>query len=182
MNGNLIGTQTPVRRILDPDEAIAALESVVPGLFDHRRPQPAELDWALIENGLGTSLPADFKRLAEIYPSFTLDDFLLVSLPEPGEEVRRLRGMRDGRAWWDSDDATRQRIPYPAPGGLLPWGESNEGDRFLWSSVESRPQQWRVTICLSERWLVALRRRSRPVPGRTLRRDPRTMGTPPAQP
>ncbi|MFD8020780.1 SMI1/KNR4 family protein [Streptomyces lavendulae] len=143
---DLIGTQTPARRIDDPDEAIAALETAVPGLRAHRRPEAAVLDWDMIENGLGTALPADFKHLAEWYPRFTLDGFLVVGLPAPGEEMPRLRAMRDDREWWESDDATDLRLPYPAPSGLLPWAESYEGDRFLWSSIEGGPRQWRVTI------------------------------------
>ncbi|MER5765062.1 SMI1/KNR4 family protein [Streptomyces sp. NPDC002082] len=143
---DFIGTQTPALRILDPDEAIAVLERAVPGLVDRRRAEPAALDWTVIEDGLSIVMPADFKRLAEWYPAFVLDDFLLVSLPDPGKEIYRLRGMREDREWWDSDDATDLRLPYPAPGGLLPWGESTEGDRFLWSAIEHSPQQWRVTV------------------------------------
>lgn len=143
---DLIGTQTPARRIDDPDEAIAVLERAVPGLLPHRRPEAAAVDWAMIESGLGTVLPADFKRLTEWYPAFRLDDFLVVALPRPGEEIHRLRAMRDDREWWESDDSTDLRLPYPAPSGLLPWAESYEGDRFLWSAIESSPQQWRVTI------------------------------------
>ncbi|MER5485734.1 hypothetical protein ABT024_21300 [Streptomyces sp. NPDC002812] len=37
--------------------------------------QPAALDWSVIEDGLSVTLPDDFKRLAEFYPSFVLDDF-----------------------------------------------------------------------------------------------------------
>ncbi|WP_431678748.1 hypothetical protein [Kitasatospora sp. KL5] len=40
----LTGTQKPVRRILDPYEAIAALERAVPGLADRRRREPATFD------------------------------------------------------------------------------------------------------------------------------------------
>lgn len=117
---DLIGTQAPTRRIDDPDEAIAALETAVPGLRAHRRPEAAALDWDMMENGLGTPLPADFKHLAEWYPPFQLDGFLVVGLPRPGEEIHRLRAMHDDREWWESDDATDLRLPCPAPDGLLP--------------------------------------------------------------
>ena len=89
-----IGTQTPMRRITEPEEAIAALERAVPGLAEHRRPEPAVLDWALLEGGLGTALPADYKRLAEWYSTFAVGGSLLVGLPEPGEEHYLLRGIR----------------------------------------------------------------------------------------
>lgn len=150
MTDDLIGTQTPMRRITEPEEAIAVLERAVPGLTDHRRSEPAALDWALLEEGLGTTLPADYKRLAEWYPTFAVGDFLLVGLPEPGEEHNRLRGIRDDlegvvQEWWEADMSIGLR-PHPAPGGLLPWAESNEGDKFLWSTTGDSPQQWLVTI------------------------------------
>jgi hypothetical protein len=150
MTDDLIGTQTPARRITGPAEAVGALERAVPGLAGHRRPAPAVIDWALLEDGLGTALPADYRRLAEWYPTFALDDFLLVGLPEPGEEHHWLRGVREDlegvvRAWWEADMSIGLR-PHPAPGGLLPWAESNEGDKFLWTTVGDGPQQWPVTI------------------------------------
>lgn len=73
----LIGTQRPARRILAPDEAMAVLEHVVPGLVTLRRQRPAVFDWGAIEEEAGRTLPSDFKSLAEWYPAFGLDDFLV---------------------------------------------------------------------------------------------------------
>ncbi|MFD7688118.1 SMI1/KNR4 family protein [Streptomyces sp. NPDC059781] len=145
-----IGTQAPARRITDPDEAIAALERAVPELLPHRRPEPAVLDWAVIEDGLGITLPSDYKRLAEWYPTFVLGDFLLVAFPDPGEEHDWLRGIRNElegtvQAWWEADMSIGLR-PHPAPGGLLPWAESNEGDKLLWTTDGTDPRQWSVTV------------------------------------
>ncbi|MFJ3964449.1 hypothetical protein [Streptomyces sp. NPDC090036] len=46
----LIGTQKPARRILDPAEAIAALERAVPGLVELRRRDRAAFDWPAVED------------------------------------------------------------------------------------------------------------------------------------
>ncbi|TGB02603.1 SMI1/KNR4 family protein [Streptomyces palmae] len=145
-----MGIQAPERRITDPEEAIAALERAVPGLVEHRRPAPASVDWRLLEDGLGTPLPADYRRLAEWYPTFALGDFLLVGLPEPGEEGGLLRGVREDlegviQEWWEADMSIGLR-PHPAPGGLLPWAESNEGDKLLWRTTGDDPQHWTVTV------------------------------------
>jgi hypothetical protein len=144
-----IGTQTPGRRITDPAASLRALERAVPGLVGLRRPEPATLDWASLEGGLGTALPADLKLLAALYPTFALGDFLLVGLPEPGEEHHQLRGIRSSleivQAWWESGISTGLR-PYPAPGGLLPWAESNEGDMLLWTTTGATPDDWPVTV------------------------------------
>nr|WP_245730082.1 hypothetical protein [Micromonospora pallida] len=36
--------------------------------------------------------------------------------------------------------------PYPAPGGLLPWAQSNQGDIFLWTTTGPGPDEWPVTV------------------------------------
>ncbi|QKW06562.1 SMI1/KNR4 family protein [Streptomyces sp. NA04227] len=143
-----IETQTPKRRITDPAEALAALERAVPGLADHRRSAPAVLDWALVEESLGTALPSDYKHLAEWYPTFAIGDYILVSLPEPGEEPLAHRGFQS--ALEVLVDASLEPdlglLAYPAPGGLLPWSESDESDKFMWSTAGETPQEWFVTV------------------------------------
>ncbi|NYI08269.1 SMI1/KNR4 family protein [Allostreptomyces psammosilenae] len=146
----LIGTQAPRRRITDPAEAVRALERAVPGLAAYRRPEPAVLDWALLEDALGTPLPADYKLLAAHHGAFALGDFLLVGLPEPGAERYLLGGIRDDlegvlQDWWEADMSIGLR-PHPAPGGLLPWAQSNQGDHFLWTTTGDGPEQWLVTV------------------------------------
>ncbi|MQY15013.1 hypothetical protein SRB5_51900 [Streptomyces sp. RB5] len=147
MTDDLIGTQTPSRRITDPQEAVAELERAVPGLSELRRPEPAAIGWPVLEDGLGTALPGDFKHLAERYVPFVLGDFLGVGLPDPGEEHELLRGIRaDLEGVLQEYGEEIGLRPHPAPGGLLPWAESNEGDQFLWSTMGSDPHQWLVTI------------------------------------
>ncbi|MFJ8443370.1 hypothetical protein [Kitasatospora griseola] len=36
--------------------------------------------------------------------------------------------------------------PYPAPGGLLPWAASSQGDFFLWTTSPAGPEDWTVTV------------------------------------
>ncbi|MFJ3728928.1 SMI1/KNR4 family protein [Streptomyces sp. NPDC090045] len=148
MTDDLIETQTPARRITDPAEALAALERAVPGLLHHRRSEPAVLDWPLVEEGLGTALPADYKDLAQWYPAFTLGNYLLVGLPGPGEELQLLRDTHSTLevlvdAWLEPELGLQA---HPVVGGLLPWAESDESDKFMWSTAGASPQEWRVTV------------------------------------
>ncbi|MFF5977129.1 SMI1/KNR4 family protein [Streptomyces sp. NPDC012769] len=148
MDDELISTQTPQRRITDPEEALALLERAVPGLTDLRRPAPAVIDWAQFEENLGTRLPSDFKHLAEWYPTFDIGGFLLVQLPEPGEEGQALQSIRHtlevlAAAWLEPAPGL---LAHPAPGGLLPWGESCDSDKFMWSTTGPTPQDWVVTV------------------------------------
>ncbi|MFI2454202.1 hypothetical protein [Streptomyces sp. NPDC019539] len=178
MNDESIGTQTPARRITDPQEALAALESAVPGLRGLRRAEPVVPDWAVLEDGLGTALPADYKRLAEWYPTFALGDFVLVALPEPGGEHDLLHGVRGALdvladAWLESD---RGPTAHPAPGGLLPWAESNESDKVPVDGGRRHPAGLGRHGCLPQRRLVALRRWCGPVPRRVRRGDAGAVG------
>ncbi|MCH0542360.1 SMI1/KNR4 family protein [Streptomyces sp. MUM 203J] len=146
---DLIGTQHPRRRFTDPGEAVAALEAAVPGLVAHRRSAPAPPDWSVIEARLGTLPPADFRLLSEIFGPFELDGFLNVRLPGPGREESWLRGLEHfleiAQEWWEDDMSIGLR-PHPAPGGLLPWGESVDGDLFFWTTTGAGPDDWTVTV------------------------------------
>jgi hypothetical protein len=85
------GTQTPMRRLTEPAEAVAELERAVPGPAALRLAVPADIDWQAAESELGVVLPADFKLLRELYPGFVLGDFLVAD-PEShratGDELR----------------------------------------------------------------------------------------------
>ncbi|MEU2393517.1 SMI1/KNR4 family protein [Streptomyces sp. NPDC007369] len=140
--------KTPTRRITDPAEALAVLEGAVPGMVGHRRSTPAAVDWDLIERNLGTELPSDFKHLAEWYPTFDIGDDILVALPGPGEEHDQLTHIHSVLdvlvdVWLEPESGL---VAHPAPGGLLPWGESAESDKFMWTTVGGTPQEWLVTV------------------------------------
>lgn len=148
MTDDLIDTWTPKHRITDPAEALAALERAVPDMADHRRPTPAVLDWALLEEGLGTALPSDYKHLAEWYPAFAIGHCVLLGLPEPGAEHHVLRDIRSLlEALVEARPEPGPGVPpHPAPGGLLPWAESDESDTFAWRTTGGTPQEWCVTV------------------------------------
>ncbi|MEK2490444.1 SMI1/KNR4 family protein [Kitasatospora purpeofusca] len=147
---DLAGTQVPVRRLLDPAEAVAALENAVPNLAPLRLREARNVNWPRVEAELGTALPEDFKLLRERYPTFALGDFLGVGGPERGREqswVQSLReSLEDVEEWCTEADLAVPLHPYPAPGGLLPWAGSNQGDVFLWTTSPVGPQEWTVTV------------------------------------
>ncbi|KOU57026.1 hypothetical protein ADK61_26650 [Streptomyces sp. XY66] len=126
---------------------MTALERVVPGLAPLRRQKPAVFDWRAVEEEAGRALPSDFKSLAEWYPAFGLDDFLVIMLPWPGEEAvtAEARGRRSER--WDCDYPADLRPAELVSTTLIPWGDSAEGDQFFWSVLGDDPEHWLVTIC-----------------------------------
>ncbi|MER7340870.1 SMI1/KNR4 family protein [Streptomyces sp. NPDC000075] len=145
----LLGTQVPHQRLTDPASAVAALERAAPELVRFRRTAPAGIRWAQVEEHLGVGLPSDYKLLAETYPSLVFGDFLCVGFPPPGREKAWAEDPEDLEilAEWCEDAETAVPLhPFPAPGGLLPWATSNQGDYFLWSTGAAGPDAWTVTV------------------------------------
>ncbi|MEU9133016.1 SMI1/KNR4 family protein [Kitasatospora sp. NPDC048540] len=137
------GTQAPIRRLTDPAEASAALELAVPGLTALRPPTPRAIDWPLLEAELGVALPADYRLLCALHPSFVVGGFLGVGMPEPGGESDWVRATREEletvAEWCAEADSAVPLHPFPAPGGLLPWAASPQGDFFLWRTGPASP-------------------------------------------
>ncbi|MEU7297180.1 hypothetical protein AB0A76_28950 [Streptomyces exfoliatus] len=114
MNGDETGVQAPVVRWGDPYEALAALEGAVPGLLALRGGAAGRVDWAVVERGLGTALPGDFKLLAESYPPLLFGDYLSFWTPRPGAE--------EAWDWWHYDAGAVQFTADLISGALQPWG------------------------------------------------------------
>ncbi|WP_405478890.1 hypothetical protein [Streptomyces sp. NBC_00009] len=105
------------------------------------------VDWDAVEERLGTRLPTDFKQLAEIFRNGAFDGFLTLYVPEaavPGmdfvEHAEYLAGFaaRSGTSLWEPYGI------YPAPGGLLEWGSSEQADQFYWLTEGDDPDRWPV--------------------------------------
>ncbi|MFJ1708642.1 SMI1/KNR4 family protein [Kitasatospora sp. NPDC088346] len=147
---HLVGTQSPPRRPAGPADAVAALERALPGLAGLRLPAPRGIDWSGLEAELGVGLPADYRLLCELYPSLVIGDFLAVGGPAPGEEAGWVETTREEletvAEWCAEADLTVPLRAFPAPGGLLPWGASSQGDFFHWSTGPADPGEWTVTV------------------------------------
>lgn len=90
------------------------------------------------------------KLLAQLYPPLRFGDYMAFHTPPLGAEQEWAKAALEEEAdtadLLDIDDLSGVLSPYPAPGGLLVWGSSNQGDTFLWSTDSTSPQQWKVTV------------------------------------
>lgn len=120
------------------------------------------VDWEGVQRKLGLEFPAPYRELMDAYPSLWVDEYLLLLHPlRPA--VRGLveewgfyleRQARFGMPYRvkEFDPATgetrsteRRYAYYPEPGGLFPWGET-ENLTLCWLT-DPDPDQWTVVVC-----------------------------------
>ncbi|TDB90078.1 hypothetical protein [Actinomadura sp. 7K534] len=120
------------------------------------------MDWGQLESELGTALPADYKLLADTYPSLKFDDFLgwfspaspsdpAIVAQEMMDVLQPLRTRLEGQEDIDVvfSAGNRSTLPpypvYPQPQGVLQWGMTENGDRCLWLT-RGDPDEWTVVV------------------------------------
>jgi hypothetical protein len=104
--------------------------------------------WPRVEAELGTELPEDFKRFTERYGSGKFDDFLYLLNPFAKDPAGNLVSGRDlmleGYAETRAKFPERLPLPpWPEPGGLLPLGNSDNGNELYWVT-KGKPNRWSV--------------------------------------
>ncbi|MEU1202383.1 hypothetical protein ABZ446_40055 [Streptomyces sp. NPDC005813] len=129
--------------------SLRQLEEALPALLEIRTDEPRGIDWNFLTEETGIVFPPDFVELVEAYPPFTVDEFLGLHIPSPGEEAQFVSGMRGFLGNLSSlrdSDMSHGYVPYPEPGGLVPWGDSCDGDVFFWRANETNPQSWTILV------------------------------------
>ncbi|MFP3987923.1 hypothetical protein U9R90_10545 [Streptomyces sp. E11-3] len=105
------------------------------------------IDWAAVEERLGTALPGDYKQLAEIFGDGAFDGFLSLYVPDAGLPGMDVVDHAEYLARFESREGVSVWQPYgvyPAPGGLLQWGTSEQADEFYWLTEGDDPEGWPV--------------------------------------
>ncbi|MEU4208605.1 SMI1/KNR4 family protein [Streptomyces sp. NPDC026206] len=107
------------------------------------------VDWAGAEARLGTALPGDYKRLVEMFGHGAFDGYLELHMPGAGFRSSDIvlntewlgEWARTGRSGlWDPYEV------YPAPGGLLQWGSTEQADQFFWLTEGPDPDKWPILV------------------------------------
>jgi len=112
---------------------------------------PNRVDWLLAQRTVGSVLPGDYKQLVELTGPVYVGQFLTVFVPgvaNPNVDLivqvgQHLGALQVIKANWGS-----RECPYPLwfePGGLFPWGCSDNGDSLFWLT-HGHPDQWTVVI------------------------------------
>jgi len=101
--------------------------------------------WEPIEAELGTTLPPDYRDFVRLYGSGSFMECLGVAVPRSQNPYLRLQSYVRAAC-----DALRgdEDCPYPlwpSPGGLLPFGRTDDGDELLWLQ-RGAPADWVVVF------------------------------------
>ncbi|MEV6906074.1 hypothetical protein [Amycolatopsis sp. NPDC051071] len=108
------------------------------------------VDWAGVEERLGTELPADYKGFSNKYPAMFVNQFLRVAHPSCVDPDLNL--LLDAQTRTKSLRELVSEFPllyphsaYPDKGGLLCWGNNVNREQCYWLT-EGHPDEWKVVI------------------------------------
>lgn len=130
----------------DPDQSVARLIGLLPPPT-----RPVELPrgagaWDEIEARLGARLPRDYKAFIEQYGSVYIDRFLGIWNPFSrsfGYNLEcKLEAVRGHAMEFTTDDV---RALFPAEGGLMPFGGTDNGNTLYWDT-SGEPDAWCVVV------------------------------------
>ncbi|QDI69327.1 hypothetical protein CD934_11890 [Streptomyces calvus] len=106
------------------------------------------VDWAAVEDRLGTRLPGDYKRLVEIFGgSGAFDGYLQLHVPDAYDRSTDIVRHTEWLAEWTRARGSRLWEPYPvypAAGGVLQWASTEQADGFYWLTGDPDPDTWPV--------------------------------------
>jgi hypothetical protein len=106
--------------------------------------------FARVEDRLDLELPDAYKQLVTAYGTGSWRGFLWVL--NPFSANRSLNLLDQAVRQLDAERVIRRKWPdqvpfplYPEPGGLFPWGMTDNGDRLYWLT-EGLPDSWPTIV------------------------------------
>jgi hypothetical protein len=146
---------------------------ISPPVVPNEAPQCEE--WGEIERKLGIALPTDYKYFLERYGSGRIDEFISIFNPNASNKFlnfnhqieEQLNVIRELKA--EGSEVVPFEI-FPAEGGLLPFGKTDNGDVLFWVTVgqadtwsvavnASRSPEWQVFSCGMVEFLSSILRK-----------------------
>ncbi|GAA3371585.1 SMI1/KNR4 family protein [Streptomyces sannanensis] len=110
------------------------------------------VDWEAVETRLGTALPSDYKRLAELFGRGGFDGYL--SMIVPGGRSEDLVQHTEWLAHFAATRGNGLWEPYklfPARGGLLEWANTEHETQFYWLTEGRDPDLWPIITMEDDR-------------------------------
>jgi hypothetical protein len=119
----------------------------VPGVPENT---PTAQDWAAVEDRLGSTLPADYKRFVDHVGAGQLGGVRVCVPNAPAVEYDLFtlvdRVTAQAEAFRPTTSPPFNAPFHPQEGGLVPWGELDGGFTFFWSPAGDHPDAWPVVV------------------------------------
>lgn len=107
-------------------------------------------EWGRVEKTIGSKLPSDYKNYINVFGTGCLANFFWVF--NPFTENTNLNLLHQVTAQLDAISVLKEEFDeicpypiYPALGGLLPWGITDNGNVLFWLTC-GEPDLWHVAI------------------------------------
>jgi hypothetical protein len=124
------------------------IEALIAAVPPPDQPFGFEGPWGPIEAELGTPLPQDYKDFVRIYGHGYFMQFLGVTVPRSSNGNTRLEKQVPlvSKIFAEFDPPDDRPYPmWPTPGGLIPFGATDNGDYLFWLS-RGPPEDWPVVV------------------------------------
>jgi hypothetical protein len=135
------------RAALTEGRGLAALTALVP---PPPHPDLGEQTWEWLYERLGTRLPTEYVELMQRYGGGCWAGWLRLDTPLSADR----EGLAEHSGWaCDNYRSLRDSHPeyyplaaWPEPGGILPFGDSIDGDELCWLTVGDSPDDWPLIV------------------------------------
>ncbi|MEU4115407.1 hypothetical protein AB0F71_13035 [Kitasatospora sp. NPDC028055] len=121
--------------------------AVLGGLTEARR---FVVPWREVERGLGTSLPSDYAEYVGHFGPGGWSNYLGVLIPGVADSSSELVHQSTSlNELMEQRPIIREQQPfpiYPAPHGLLRWGNSSTAETFHWRVDSDDPHSWPTVV------------------------------------
>lgn len=141
-------------------DGMSLVERIV-ALTDWNGDAPYEVDWASVEDRLGTALPADYKEFVAAFGQglFGYDaclSWLGIHVPDADhmsrDLIRHAAWLSAFAALHPGTDRRAEFGLFPAPGGLLQWAVTERGHGFYWLTGDPDPNRWPILAHNRDDW------------------------------
>lgn len=127
--------------------SISELLTILPisgNAIEHRKEE-----WSIVELAFGSEFPSDYKELIDQFGPSIISEFIKIRTPFTWDanvnliSYNRLAldGLRELKQEF-GEDICPYPI-YPEPGGLVLWGDTENGDQLFWRT-QGPPSDWKV--------------------------------------